>query len=173
MNIITLELLSKIKEQYHLDWYGIHGVIHWSRVYENGMKLAVQSGINKNIVQLFSVFHDSQRRNENGDKDHGKRGAQLALDLREYCPLDEDDFSLLTTACTIHTSAKTHDNITIQACMDADRLDLARVGITPDAHFLSTPLAKLPETIEWGLRRHQKFELLVTPFGLIGIRGKI
>lgn len=173
MGIITFDLLSEIKAHYHLDWYGTHGVIHWSRVYENGMKLAEQPGVNKNIVQLFSVFHDSQRKNENGDKGHGKRGAQLARKLRAYCPLDDDDFSLLTIACEIHTSAKTHDDITIQACLDADRLDLGRVGITPDAHFLSTPLAKQPETIEWGLRRSRGFELPDSPFGLTGIRGKI
>jgi len=173
MSIITLDLLFEIKAHYHLDLYGIHGVIHWSRVYENGMKLAEQPGVNKNIVQLFSVFHDSQRKNENSDKDHGKRGAQLARKLRAYCSLREDDFLLLTTACKIHTSAKTHTDITIQACLDADRLDLGRVGIVPNAHFLSTPLAKMPETIEWGLRRFQKFELPDSPFGLTEVSGKI
>ncbi len=173
MSIITLELLSEIKAYYLLDWYGTHGVIHWSRVYENGMRLAEQPGVNKNIVQLFSVFHDSQRENENGDQGHGKRGAQLAGKLRANCRLDEDDFLLLTTACEIHTSAKTNDNITIQACLDADRLDLGRVGIVPDAHFLSTPLAKMPETIEWGLRKSQRFELPDSPFGLSGARGRI
>jgi len=173
MSIITLELLFEIKAHYLLDWYGTHGVIHWSRVYENGMKLAEQPGVNKSIVQFFSVFHDSQRKNENGDKDHGKRGAQLARKLRTYCSLNEDDFLLLTTACEIHTSAKTHADITIQACLDADRLDLGRVGITPNAHFLSTPLAKTPETIEWGLRRSRGAGLPDSPFGLTGISGKI
>jgi uncharacterized protein len=173
MSIITLELLSEIKAHYCLDWYGTHGVIHWSRVYENGMKLAEQPGVNKHVVQLFSVFHDSQRKNENGDKDHGKRGAQLARNLRTYCSLDEDDFSLLTIACEIHTSAKTHDEITIQACLDADRLDLGRVGITPNPHFLSTPLAKMPGTIAWGLSRSRGAGLPDSPFGLIEMRGKI
>jgi len=41
---ITIELLEKIKHQYCLTWHGTHGVIHWNRVYENGIKLAEQDG---------------------------------------------------------------------------------------------------------------------------------
>ena len=77
--VITIELLAKIKHQYHLQWHGTHGVIHWSRVYENGMKLSEHEGVNVKVVQYFSVFHDSRRKNEYDDKHHGKRGAELAL----------------------------------------------------------------------------------------------
>jgi hypothetical protein len=33
---------------------------------------------------------------------------------------NDDDFSLLITACSLHTSARTHDDITVQACFDSD-----------------------------------------------------
>jgi len=84
MSTITIEVLTKIKHQYRLSWHGTHGVIHWNRVYENGMKLAEQDGVNRKVLQLFSIFHDSRRRNEHWDRNHGNRGAQLALQLREF-----------------------------------------------------------------------------------------
>ncbi len=167
MNIITAELLSIIKEQYQLKWSGTHGVIHWSRVYENGMRLAEQQGVNVRVVQLFSVFHDSQRRNEHRDKNHGKRGAELARELRKYCPLDDAEFDLLTTACSLHTNTLDHENITVQACFDSDRLDLGRVGHYPDPDRLCTVVAKDGKTIEWAYRRSiEDNELPDQPFGL-------
>ena len=141
-------------------------LIHWSRVYENGVKLAEQDGVNIKVVQFFSIFHDSQRRNESTDKGHGDRGAQLALKMRADISLNDDHFSLLTTACSLHTSARTHDNITVQACFDSDRLDLGRVGTMPDAYYLCTPMAKMQETIDWGYNRSRIHKLPDQPFGL-------
>lgn len=168
MTIITMNLLSKIREQYSLNWLGIHGFIHWHRVWENGVLLAKQEGVNAKVVQLFSVFHDSQRLNENIDRNHGPRGAELALELRDYLPLDDDEFTLLTIACCLHTTEHTHSDITVQACFDADRLDLGRVGITPNAYFLCTQMAKSPETIECALRRSIENRLPERPFGIDG-----
>jgi len=169
MNIITVELLLKIQQQYQLNWQGTHGVIHWSRVYENGIKLAGQDGVNSRVVQLFSIFHDSKRENENQDRDHGKRGAKFTEKLRKYCPLDDAEFELLTTACRLHTDTLEHENITVQACFDSDRLDLGRVGHYPDPDRLCTPIAKQPEIIEWAYQRSLcDLELPEQPFGLRG-----
>ncbi len=166
MGSITIEVLVEIKHQYRLSWYGTHGVIHWSRVYENGMRLAEQDGVNRKVLQLFSIFHDSRRRNENWDKSHGNRGAQLALTLRNYCPLDDNEFSLLTTACALHTSSRNHDDITVQACFDSDRLDLGRVGTMPNAEYLCTPMAKSEEVISWAYKRSLVHQLPKNPFDL-------
>ncbi|MBU4327282.1 MAG: hypothetical protein KKB91_06005 [Proteobacteria bacterium] len=169
MSIITPDLLSKIREQYSLNWHGTHGIPHWHRVWENGIKLSEQQGINAKVLQLFAVFHDSQRMNENTDPNHGPRGAELALEFREHIPLDDEEFTLLTIACCLHTSEHTHSDITIQACFDADRLDLGRVGITPDAYFLNSKMAKNPEMIEWALRRSiDNNKLLIDAFGIVG-----
>lgn len=168
MTIITPDLLSKIREQYTLNWHGTHGVIHWHRVWENGNKLSEQEGVNAKVVQLFSIFHDSQRINEHQDIHHGSRGADLALKLREDIPLNDDEFTLLTIACSLHTSDHTHDDITVQACWDCDRLDLWRVGIKPDAYFLNTQMAKSPEMIEWGYTRSFDNKLPESPFGMEG-----
>jgi len=166
MNTINLELLTQIKRYYQLDWYGTHGVIHWSRVYENGMKLAEQDGVNRKVVQLFSIFHDSQRRNENTDMNHGGRGAQLALKLRDMCLVTNDEFELLITACSLHTSAVNHEDITVQVCFDSDRLDLGRVGKIPNPHYLCTPMAKTHEMLDWAYRRSLTHKLPSTPFDI-------
>jgi uncharacterized protein len=50
--------------------------------------------------------------------------------------------TLLVTACEIHNGAPPQTDPTLAVCLDADRLDLGRVGITPDPEYLSTPTAK-------------------------------
>ena len=42
-------------------------------------------------------------------------------------------------------------NVTLQACWDADRLDLGRVGITPLPHLLCSDAAR--ELIPWADHR--------------------
>ena len=59
--LITSELISTIKRQFRIHWGGIHGISHWARVFDNGMKLSDQTGANQKVVQLFSVFHDSRK----------------------------------------------------------------------------------------------------------------
>ena len=63
--------------------------------------------------------------------------------------LPEAEFRLLHRACAGHTHERTHPDITIQTCWDADRLDLGRVGMTPDPYYLGTEAAKRRETIRW------------------------
>ena len=55
---------------------------------------------------------------------------------------------LLVEACRYHSDGIVDAHPTIQACWDADRLDLGRVGIRPDPRFLCTGYARRPEVIE-------------------------
>jgi len=153
--MITNELLVAIRKQFRLNWDGIHSIIHWARVYDIGLRLTEHTGANWKVVQLFSVFHDSRRYNEHLDPKHGQRGAELAIQFREDCfpSLTDDEFYLLHQACCLHTKASTHENITIQTCFDADRLDLGRVGITPKPKYLCTDIAKSDEMITWAFQR--------------------
>jgi uncharacterized protein len=48
----------------------------------------------------------------------------------------------LVTACRIHNGAPPQTDPTLAVCLDADRLDLGRVGITPDPTRLSTTTAQ-------------------------------
>jgi hypothetical protein len=45
---------------------------------------------------------------------------------------------LLLCACTWHTDGLHHDDATIGTCWDADRLDIERAGVIPNAKFMST-----------------------------------
>lgn len=136
-------------------------------MYENGIKLSTQSGVDPKVVQLFSIFHNSRRKNEHTDPNHGNRGAQLALELRDHLPITDDEFQLLVTACSLHTSADNHHNITVQACFDSDWLDLGRVGNHPIPELLCTPLAKQKDTIEKAYERSLVHELPNRPFGFL------
>ena len=67
--------------------------------------------------------------------------------------LTDHEFHLLHRACAGHTHERTHLDVTIQTCWDADRLDLGRVGITPHPKYLGTEVARRPATIKWADRR--------------------
>lgn len=150
MSFSTSLLIQAVLEDYSLPWGGGHGVAHWARVLENGLRLAEETGANVEVVRLFALFHDSRRVNEFSDPDHGPRGAEFARELRgRLFNLPDPEFRILHRACSGHTHERTHPDITIQTCWDADRLDLGRVGIMPDPNKLCTEVAKRSETIKW------------------------
>ena len=143
-------VVHAILEDYALPWGGTHGVPHWARVLENGMRLAKVNAVRIEVVQLFAVLHDSCRMNEGVDDGHGQRGAELVARLRgQLFDLDDHDSQLLYEACAHHTDGLTDGDITIQTCWDADRLDLGRVGTPPNPKGLCTAAAKRPDILAW------------------------
>ena len=150
----TVDLIKAIRREYSLGWWSIHGVVHWARVLENGMRLSVLTGARLQVVRLFAVFHDSKRINDDHDPNHGRRGAAFAAKLRgTLFHMSDEDFELLRIACAEHTGGKTLADVTIQTCWDADRLDLGRVGIRPEVVYLCTKAAKDPAMISWAYQR--------------------
>jgi uncharacterized protein len=168
-------IVDAILAEYSLPHHGIHGVAHWARVLETGVRLAAVTGANIEVVQLFAVFHDSQRVTEQSDPSHGIRGAAFAAQLRgELFDLNDDDFDLLFVACVGHMDRPADDDPTVQTCWDADRLDFGRVGAKIDPLWLGeatvdehTPIMEwaerrataraIPELIqqEWGIRTNR------------------
>lgn len=139
----TPAIVDVILGDYPLPLRGVHGVGHWARVLENGLRIAEINGADREIVTLFALFHDARRINEERDPDHGLRGAELARSLRgTLVHLDDDRFDLLFEACRLHTEGHTNGDRTLLACWDADRLDLGRVGTTPDPRRLGTKAAR-------------------------------
>ncbi len=152
--MIEKRLIDRILDGYALPLMGVHGLPHWGRVLENGLRLAGTTGADIRVVELFSVFHDSRRVNERIDNGHGQRGADLARELRaEFLDIDDNAFDLLVQACTRHTDGLTEAEVTVQTCWDSDRLDLWRAEIKPSARYLCTETARQGEIREWSRKR--------------------
>jgi uncharacterized protein len=141
-------IVHAVLNEYALEPNGTHGVAHWARVLENGLRLAEHTGACVEVVRLFALFHDSRRVNEGCDPGHGRRGAELAASFRNRLfALSDREFDLLYDACVRHTDGQTEADVTVQTCWDADRLDLGRVGISPDHMKLCTDVARRPEIL--------------------------
>lgn len=120
----------------------LHGPAHWARVERNGLYIVAQTGANADVIKLFALFHDSMRWTDGRDPDHGRRAAEYVRSLRPMLRgLSEANFQRLCEACRWHTARRHHEDVTVGACWDADRLDIGRVGITLSAAFLNTPPA--------------------------------
>lgn len=139
-----LILWQLVTSQFRLGKYSDHGPNHWMTVRRNGLYLAKLHGADPEVIRLFAVFHNSCRRNEYSDPEHGPRGSVLAETFRTagHFQLDDTRMDLLVTACQIHNGGPPQTEPTLAVCLDADRLDLGRVGIIPDPQLLSTTTAK-------------------------------
>lgn len=152
--LIPAEALATAIGGYGLYPFGTHGVGHWARVLENGLRLAEATGADPLVVGLFAVLHDCRRQNEGTDPGHGLRGAGVAESLRDRIPgLTSRGAELLRLACAHHTDGTLHDDATIGTCWDADRLDLGRVGVRPQPNLLCTAAARAPSEIAFATER--------------------
>lgn len=142
-------LVRAILPGYQLERFGIHGLSHWARVLETGLRIAERNGADARVVTLFALLHDARRENNGRDPRHGERGALYAREqLRgSLIFLEDAAFDLFDEACARHTDGLTTSEPTIQACWDADRLDLPRVGIAVNPRLLSSAAAV--ELIPW------------------------
>lgn len=122
-----------------------HGLWHWEKVEKNAVFLAKETpNADKVVAQLFALIHDSKRINEDEDPKHGHRSAAWAEELYQEgrLKINKAQLDVLVEACKYHNEGDTSDNPTVGVCWDADRLDLPRVGITPDPKYLSTEAGK-------------------------------
>jgi uncharacterized protein len=147
-------LLRFLRREFRLDWYGVHGAAHWARVRMNGLAMAEVNGARRDVVELFAWLHDCRRRHEGRDREHGARAADLIAGLNgELFQLDPTGLEKLVYACRHHSDGLTEADLTIQTCWDADRLDLARVGVWPDPVRLCTDVARDPDLMEQAIWR--------------------
>ncbi|MCY2959055.1 MAG: hypothetical protein NTY35_02730 [Planctomycetota bacterium] len=153
---IVLKATSEVVPQFRLDARGgIHGVPHWTRVWYHGRQIAHELEVNPAVLAWFAFLHDSQRRNDGTDPLHGARAADYATRLRRrgvITELDGTHFEQLCEAMLLHSEGATIGEPVVQACWDADRLDLGRVSIRPRADRLCTAPARRAATIECALR---------------------
>jgi uncharacterized protein len=148
------KLLRAIRQQFALDWHGIHGIVHWERVRENGLRLARENGANATVVELFAFLHDSRRLDEWEDEGHGARAAEFLQTLHgRFFHLTDGELELLAHACRHHSEGFIDGDVTVRTCWDADRLDLGRVGIRPNPLYLCTATGRDPDILGWAYRR--------------------
>ena len=144
-NYIQDERIKRVREYVLQDPRegGFHGIDHWDRVYANG-QLLMACKVNRLVVGLFAYLHDFCREDDGDDLQHGPRAAKFIDTVRDTLLKDvcDEDLHLLKEACRLHTVADRTGNPTIDACFDADRLDLGRVGIVPDPARLATKKGK-------------------------------
>jgi uncharacterized protein len=148
-SLITSRLIQFARKEFRLDWDGIHGAPHWSRVCRNGLMLAAHTGANARVLEYFSFIHDLGRENDHHDPEHGYRAAAIAESIAgDLIDIIENELQLLTEACCGHSDGLLLADVTVMTCWDADRLDLGRVGIRPDPRRLCNPAARNPEILE-------------------------
>ena len=116
-----------------------HGVEHWDRVARFG-KMLYQAGVDMDVVTAFAYLHDSERKDNCEDINHGKRASKLIDTIRASLLIELNDKQImkLKLACELHTVKHRTGDITIDACFDADRMDLLRVGIKPSPDRMAT-----------------------------------
>ena len=148
-------LMAAIRQQFRINWHGVHGPSHWARVRHHALRLCKLRQGDLLVAELFAYLHDSQRENEWTDPLHGARAADYAASLNGgYFQLSGEQIDLLTHAARFHSDGLMHQDATIQSCWDADRLDLGRVGIIPSKKYLSAhahPLMK--KAYQWSIER--------------------
>ena len=141
------QLLDIVREQFRLNINGIHGIKHWKRVEKIGLYLSENADVDRDVIRLFALLHDSRREDEHEDPLHGFHAAKFTWDLYEkkILSISRPQLETLMYACENHSDphAKS-DDLTIQICWDSDRLDLVRLDIIPDSRYLYTNKAKQP-----------------------------
>ncbi len=146
--------MKAAKRRFTLNLQGCHGVAHWQRVREIGIRLAKKNKADRLVVEMFALLHDCCREDDGADPDHGPRAATFIETLRgNVIELDDDRFVQLQTAIREHTHTLHHHDVTVATCFDSDRLDIGRVGAKPNARFLNTDAAKEKAMINWAYRR--------------------
>ena len=142
----VVALFAKIVQETDMWQSMYHGTNHWMNVRTNAMYLAQRTGGDVEVAEYFAILHDCMRHNEDSDPKHGQRASRYAIEHRRLIDLNDRQFSLLQRACAGHTFARPYYqagiNPTLAACWDGDRLDIGRVGKTPDPRYLFSASAK-------------------------------
>ena len=133
----------------------MHGITHFERVEYYG-KLLQTKHTDADVIRAFAYLHDCCRENDGSDPNHGPRAADFIENWRYtlLSHLDDTQFGKLQDAIRWHTGLKSTNDPTINACFDADRLDLGRVGIAPDPDKMASELGWFHA--KYGFREEEK-----------------
>ncbi len=144
-----IPLWQLVIAQFRLTEPTDHGPSHWLTILRNGMELCRHHPADAEIVRLFAL---------------------LKIPNIQY------PISLPHSPCRIHNGGMPQSEPTLAVCLDADRLDLGRVGINPDPLRLSTSTAKsiasdlspTPLLIHGGSAKQEREKAIVLPWNGLG-----
>ena len=155
--IVTQPYLDFLAHQYKLSHNGHHGIEHWLRVLINGRLIAQKTGADIEVIEHFALLHDVMREDEQLDPPHGQRASDFAAQLwGDWVHLSERQLQILREACRAHSVGRLSSDVTVQACWDADRLDLARLGVRPNPTYLGHKVARDPEFLARAVKRSRQ-----------------
>ncbi len=140
--IIPVQVMKKIIDEFYIKESFIHGTPHWSRVFYYGHHLSELNDFDKENIAFFSIFHDSKRINDGYDPEHGIRGAEFFKTFDKIINVSNEQKEIIYEACKVHNYLKQADSLEVGLCLDSDRLDLWRVGLEPDDDYLHLPQSK-------------------------------
>ena len=156
-NIFTQPYVDFLAHQFQLSHNGFHGIEHWFRVLINGRLIAAETGADLQVIEHFALLHDVMRIDEGTDINHGNRSADYATTLvGDWVHLDDHQLDQLNEACRYHSMGRLTRDITVQACWDADRLDLGRVGARPNPTYLGSRIARETKFLEAAFDRSKR-----------------
>lgn len=133
-------LLIEVRRKARLRESPLHGEVHWRAVAATFLHIQKnKSDIDLEVGLAFALFHDSQRQDEMGDTWHGEAAAEFVASsdtlLHLIGPARRDQ---VFAACALHNEGYVErNNRSIGACLDADRLNLVRIGIQPKMDYMS------------------------------------
>jgi len=148
------KLLKIIKKECPLD-SDIHGLAHFQRVEKLGSYLYKRNGADLKVIRYFAYLHDCMRIQDGVDERHGARAESFVQSLyaQGLLALSQQQKELLCYAVrNHHLEDASSEDITIQTCWDADRLDLWRIDCRPNPARLFTDIAKKQATIDFARR---------------------
>lgn len=125
----------------YTSWF--HGVTHWEHVEKLGLMLAKECPeADTDVIRWFAYLHDCRRGTEEWCEEHGRLAAKYMSRMRTtfLSDLTDEQFKTLMKACYHHTTKRRTKNLTADLCLDADRLDLERVGIKPDPKQMASSI---------------------------------
>lgn len=141
-----------------------HGSDHWERVEKLGHMIAEKNGADKNVISLFAYLHDARRENDDDDPGHGERAVILLDEIlaEGFVEVTAKQYQQLSEALSLHNRDDASSNdISVQTCWDADRLDLWRCGFIPNPDLMFTDFGKSPEMISYARTLNNFLDTLI------------
>lgn len=136
--VISYNRLGLLKEATRRYVLGdpLHGPHHWLAVEDAAVELAAELGGDVEVASIFGILHDCRRESSDRDPEHGPRAAELAVELRgRLFDLPNVRMQKLVDALYWHDTGLVVKDVDIMCCWAADRLQLTRVGITPERSY--------------------------------------